>query len=80
MVIYSCEKFHQISGKVFNLQSGYEYMVEMGMFNVKRAVTPKVGKPDLRFMCSARCLIVLSICVKISRKVFNLQSGHRYMV
>ena len=39
-------------------------MVEMAMFNVQRAIPPKVGKPELRFMCSACCLIVLYICVK----------------
>ena len=39
-------------------------MVEMAMFNVKRAITPKVGKPELQFMSSARSLIVLHICVK----------------
>ena len=31
-----------ISHTVFNLQSGHEYMVEMAMFNVQRAITPKV--------------------------------------
>ena len=39
-------------------------MVEMDMFNVQRAITPKVGKPELRFMCSASRLIVLYICAK----------------
>ena len=43
-------------------------MVEMGMVNVQRAKTPKVGKPVLRFMCSASCLIVLYICVKFREK------------
>ena len=54
------------------------------MLNVQRAITPKVSKPELRFMCSARCLIVLYICVKfhenILNGVFNLQSGHGHMV
>ena len=31
-------------------------------------------------MCSARRLIVLNIAVKIPRTVFNLQSGHEYIV
>ena len=39
-------------------------MVEMARFNVQRVITPKVGKPGLRFMCSANCLIVLYICEK----------------
>ena len=56
----------KISGMVFNLQSGHEYMVEMAMLNVQRAITPKVGKPELRFMCSARYLIVLYILCEVS--------------
>ena len=65
-----------ISRKVFNLQSGHEYMVEMTMFNVQRAITPKVGKPELWFICSACCLIVPYICVK-SRE--NISDGIRVM-
>ena len=42
-------------------------MVEMAMFNIQRAMTPKVGKPELWFMCSAHCLIVLYICVKFGK-------------
>ena len=33
----------KISKKKFNLQSGHEYTVEITMFNVQRAITPKVG-------------------------------------
>ena len=29
----------KISQTVFNLQSGHEYMVEMVMFNIQRAIT-----------------------------------------
>ena len=55
----------KISQMVFILQSRHEYMVEMVMFNVQRAIIPKVGKPELWFMCSARHLMVLYIqCVK----------------
>ena len=39
-------------------------MVEMAVFNVPRAMAPKVGEPELQFMCSASHLIVLYICVK----------------
>ena len=56
---------------VFNLQRGHEYMVEMAMFNVQRAITPKVGSPELRFMCSARRLRVLYICVKFRENITN---------
>ena len=33
----------KISQRVFNSQSGAEYMVEMVISNVKSATTPKVG-------------------------------------
>ena len=32
--------------------------------NTQRATNPKVGKPEVRFMCSACCLMVFNICVK----------------
>ena len=49
-------------------------MVEMAMFNVQRAVTPKVGKPELRVMYSARPLVVLYILVKFGE---NISGGIR---
>ena len=59
----------KISQTVFNLQSGQEYMVEMAMFNVQRAITPKVGKPELWFISSARLVIVLYICVMFPENI-----------
>ena len=47
----------------------------MAMFHVQRAIIPKVGKPELWFMCFARCLIVLYICVKCE----NISGGIRVM-
>ena len=44
---YIFRSFIKIFGMVFNLQSWHKYMVEMAMFNVQRAITPKVGKPEL---------------------------------
>ena len=43
----------------------------MIMFNVQRAVTPKVGKPGLQFMCFARGFIVFCICVKFPENILN---------
>ena len=63
--------FIKIFRTVFNLQSGHEYVVEMAMFNVQRALTPKVSKPDLRFMHFALCLIVLYNCVKFPENISN---------
>ena len=53
--------FIKISGMVFNLQSEHEYMVEMAMFNVQRTITPKVGKPELGYVCSA-CHLIAHLC------------------
>ena len=39
------------------------------MFNVQRAITPKMGKSELSFMCSARYVIVLYICVKCCENI-----------
>ena len=36
----------------------------MKIVNTQRAITPKVGKPDLRFIFSACRLMVFNICVK----------------
>ena len=36
----------------------------MKILNTQRAITPKVGKPELWFMYSARRLMVFDICVK----------------
>ena len=46
-------------------------MTEMAMFNVQRVITPKVGKPELRFMCSAHLLIVFYIGVKFPENISN---------
>ena len=45
------------------------HVLILAMFNVQRAITPKVGKPELCFMCSASCLIVLYICVKFHENI-----------
>ena len=65
-----------ISQTVFNLQSRREHMVEMAMFNVQRAITPKVDKTALRFISSACRLIMLYICVKFHE---NISDGIRVM-
>ena len=51
-------------------------MVEMAIFNIQRAITLKVGKQELRFMCSARCLMVFNVCVKFHE---NMSSSFKVM-
>ena len=46
-------------------------MVEMVMFNVQRIITPKVGKPESQFMCSAHCLKMFYISVKFRENISN---------
>ena len=46
-------------------------MVKMAIFNVQRAITPKVCNPGLQFLCSARRLMVLNICVKFHENILN---------
>ena len=48
----------------------------MKIVNTQRAITPKGGKPELRFMCSARRLMVFSICVKFEE---NMLCGFKVM-
>ena len=51
-------------------------MVEMAIFNIQRAITVKVGKQELRFMCSAHCLMVFNVCVQFHE---NMSSGLKVM-
>ena len=48
----------------------------MKIIITRRAITPKVGKPELRFMCSARGLMVFNVCVSFRE---NMSSGFKVM-
>ena len=61
----------KICQAVLKLWSGHDKIV-----NTQRAVTPKVEKPELRFMCSGCRLIVFYICVKFHE---NMSSGFKVM-
>ena len=60
----------KICQAILKLWSGHEIV------NTQSAITPKVGKPELQFMCSARRLMVLNICVKFHE---NMSSGFKVM-
>ena len=57
-------------------------MEEMAMSNVQRTITPRVGKSELRFMCSVHCLMVLYIAVKfrenISKGMIVMERARNY--
>ena len=44
--------------------------------NTQRAITPKVGKPELQFICSACRLMVFKVCVKFHE---NMSNGFKVM-
>ena len=51
----------------------------MKIVNTQRAISPKVGKSKLRFMCSASWLMVVNICVKFHQIHENVSSGFKVM-
>ena len=59
MVFNVCVKFHETMSNGFRVMERTQKIV-----NTQRAITPKVGKPQLWFMSSALPLMVLNICVK----------------
>ena len=71
MAFNICVKFHE------NMSSGFKVMERTRkLLTHKRAITPKVGKQELRFMCSALSLMVLNVCVKYHE---NISSGFKVM-
>ena len=40
--------------------------------NTQRAITPKVGKPELWFLCSAPRLMVFNVCVKFHENMSSV--------
>ena len=48
-----------------------KYITGIIIFKVQRAITPKVGKPELWLLNSAPCLMTLYICVKFCQNIWN---------
>ena len=69
MVIYICIKFQET---ILNkLQSGHKYITKITIFKVQRAVTLKVDKTELWFLCSAPRLMMLYICLKFHQNIWS---------
>ena len=71
MVFNGFVKFYE------NMSSGFKLMErtrKLLIVNTQRAITPKVDKPELRFMCSARRRMVFNVCVKFHE---NMSSGFK---
>ena len=63
---------HKVSRKYLKQFSSYRvdtYITEITIFNVQRVITPKVGKAEVWFMCSAPYLMMLYICVKFYQNI-----------
>ena len=63
--------FKEISETIFKLYKGHIYMTWITTDNVQRAETPKAGKPELRFLCFANCIMVIYICIKFQENISN---------
>ena len=48
----------------------------MKIINTQKAITPKAGKPELQFICSARRLMMFNVFVKFHE---NMSSGFKIM-
>ena len=71
MMFNVCVKFHE------NMSSGFKVTERTRkIVYTQRAITQKVEKPELRFMCSARRLMVFNVCVKFHE---NMSSGFKVM-
>ena len=71
MVFNVCVKLHE------NVSSGFKVMERTRkIVNTQRAITPKVGKPELQFMFSAHRLMVFNVCVKFHE---NMSSAFKVM-
>ena len=71
MVFNIFVKFHAIMSSGFKVMERTRKKV-----NTQRAITPKVGEPELWFLCSAHRLMVFNICVKFHE---NMSSGFKVM-
>ena len=60
----------KICEAVLKLWSGHKIV------NKQRAITQKVGNPELLFMCSAHRLMAFNICVKFHE---NMSRGFKIM-
>ena len=71
MVLYICVKFRE---NITNLIRDIEWTQvhgRNGYVKFKRVITPNIVEPELQFMCSAHCLMVLYIGVKFLENISN---------
>ena len=72
MAFNICVKFHE------NMSSGFKVMEWTKIVNTQRALTPKVGKPELQFISSACRFMVFNICMKFHENMYVCTSFHGF--
>ena len=71
MLVNICMKFHEgILNGFWVTERTWPYR-KIYYFQFQRAVTPKIRNPELRFLRSARCVMLLYICVKFHENISN---------
>ena len=74
MAFYICVRLHENISNGFQLTERTQVHGRNGYVQSSRTITPKVGKPELRFISSACRLMMFYICVKFGE---NIRSGIR---
>ena len=68
MVLYISMKFHE---NILNCFQVIEGTKKFQLSNIKGRITPKMYRQELRFLCSARYLMMLYISMKFHKKILN---------
>ena len=71
MLVNICMKFHEGILNVFWVTEQTRPYHKIYNFQFQRAITPKIRNPELRFLRSARCLMLLYNCVKFHENISN---------
>ena len=71
MLINICMKFHEGTLNGFWVTEQTRPYRKIYYFQFQRAITPKIHNPELRFLRSARCLMLLYICAKFHENISN---------
>ena len=71
MVVNISVKFLENISTSFQLLCRLNFMTKITINKVQRVITPKVGYPQLWFLCSASCLMVVNIFVVFRQKISN---------
>ena len=71
LLVNICMKFHEGTLNGFWVTERTQPYRKIYYFQFQRAITPKIRNPELRFLRSARRLMLLYICVKFHENISN---------